>query len=97
MVEGAANGEAVTPEQLAKWRRAAATLAEEQAEHDREWKERRERRAALEQAIAARRAELRSARRAERAKADALRESVARFVAERMAKPVEDGNAKPKT
>ena len=81
----------LTPEQLAKWRGAAATLAEEQAEHDAEFAERRKRRAELENVLNARRAELRAGRRAERAKADALRESVAKFVEKQMLK-AEDGN-----
>ena len=74
---------------LSKWREAAARLAAEQAEHDAEWRERRARRAELEQAIAARREELKAIRRAERTKEDAVRSSVARFVEARLAKPVE--------
>lgn len=78
---------ALGPEQLERWRRAKLTLDAEQRAHDEEWRERRLRRAELEQAIAARRAELRVAKRAEREKTNGLRESVARFIAERMAKP----------
>jgi hypothetical protein len=84
---------ALGPEALERWRRAKATLAEEQAEHDREWRDRRLRRAELEQAISARRAELRAGRRAERAKADALRESVAKFVEKQMQKAEDGRNA----
>jgi hypothetical protein len=83
----------VTPEQLDRWKRAAATLAEEQAEHDAEFAERRKRRAELERAISARRAELRAGRRAEREKSDALRESVAKFVQERIQKAEDGRNA----
>jgi hypothetical protein len=83
----------VTPEQLDRWKRAAATLAEEQAEHDAEFAERRKRRAELERAISARRAVLRAGRRAEREKSDALRESVAKFVEKQMLKAEDGSNA----
>lgn len=75
----------LTEAELALWRKAAATLREEEEAHAEEWRERRKRRAELEQAIAARRAELRAGRRAERTKSDALRESVAKFVEQHLA------------
>jgi hypothetical protein len=80
---------ALTAEALERWRRAKATLAEEQREHDEEWRERRQRRRELDQIIEARKAELRLARRAERSKTDAQLEGVMKFVTARMAKPKE--------
>jgi hypothetical protein len=74
----------MTPLALERWRAGAARLAAEQAEHDAEFAERRKRRAELERATSAQRAELRAGRRAEREKSDAVRASVARFVQERM-------------
>ena len=82
---------ALTPSALERWRRAKATLAEEQAEHDREWRERRQRRLELDQIIEARKAELRLARRAERSKTNGQLEGVMKVVSERMAKPKETG------
>jgi hypothetical protein len=76
---------------LSKWREAAARLAAEQAEHDREWSERRKRRAELEALLAARKAELRQGRRAERAKELGRLEGVMKFIEARMAKPKETG------
>ena len=56
---------------ITEWRRAAATLAAEQADHEAEWRERRLRRVELAQAIEVRREELKAIRQAVRKEAGA--------------------------
>ena len=77
---------------LSKWREAAARLKAEAEEHDREWAERRKRRAELEALLEARKKELRSARRAERAAELERLKPMMAFVEARL-KPKEDDDA----
>ena len=82
----------MTEAELEKWRRVSAMLAEEQRQHDEEWRERRARRGELEALLEARKKELRAGRRAERAAELERLKPVMAFVEARL-KPKEDDDA----